>query len=132
MKLFRLVLAFLAGIALGGCDALGRPSEGEVSACVLPQMAEAEYLQRLGWPANIHTVVKVEFGKTFTSQAGMVEGAPPGTKTFPANVSFTRAAGYPQTMGSQVLHTANKEEFTQTFWVFKDSFGKVQCDMQRR
>lgn len=60
------------------------------------------------------SITKLEFGKTITSQGGMIEmamGAPKGTKIFPITVTFD---------GNKV----------HDFWVWKDSFGKLKCDRQ--
>jgi hypothetical protein len=90
---------------LTGCDSVSRPSEAEVRQCVLAAVGKMEHYP---WSPTLTTITRVDFGKTMTSQGGMIElalGAPKGTKIFPVRVYFEKA-GY------------------MDFWVFSDSFGK--------
>jgi hypothetical protein len=99
------VIVAFSCATLTGCDS--RPSDDEVKSCIFQATAGIQ-------------PVKIDFGKTITSQGGMLEmaiGAPNGTKIFSTKASFN-----PSVL-SQV-------PYERAYWVFKDSFGKVQCVRQ--
>jgi hypothetical protein len=103
----RIVVLFvvvLAAAFVGGCGAT-RPSETEVRACVLAASTDTGNT----YGGLYGDIIKIEFGKTTTSQGGMMDmGAPKGTIIFPTKI-YLRGNYVPE------------------FWVFKDSFGKLQC-----
>lgn len=95
-------LAAQVVLAVSAADAAGgRPSEGDIRACV----ANTEQGRVYG------AVLRFEFGKTFTSQGGMIEmamGAPQGTPIFPTKLYFPGG-------------------WVGVAWIFQDPFGAWKC-----
>lgn len=96
-------LAAQVVLAVSAADAAGgRPSEGDIRACV----ANTEQGRVYG------AVLRFEFGKTFTSQGGMIEmamGAPQGTPIFPTKLYFPGG-------------------WVGVAWIFQDPFGAWKCE----
>jgi hypothetical protein len=81
------------------------PSQTEIQACV-----DASQQSALGGLSDYGQILKLQFGTTFTSQGGTIElgmGSPKGTTMLPTKIYF--------------------QDHVITTWVFKDSFGTLQC-----
>ena len=109
-----IVIVAFSCATLTGCDS--RPSDDEVKSCILDLPTPLGSTQR----ALYGGIDQLEFGKAFASEGGMMEmamGAPKGTKVFPTKAHMAQN-GLP---GPASVYD---------YWVFKDSFGKLQCVRQ--
>ncbi|MBA4083253.1 MAG: hypothetical protein C0496_18625 [Erythrobacter sp.] len=141
------VIAILQSVS--ACTA-PRPSEEEIRKCVLD--ADIGAGRRLTGPqfydrntglyvrnSVYNTITKLEFGRTITSEGGLVEisvGAPKGTTIFPtrvyylgANANAVESEDVPQQMQGvrPPLSDGVYGDTIPEVWVFRDSFEKLKC-----
>ena len=106
------LISFGCATLTGGATA-SRPSNAQIQSCILDLPTPLGSTQR----ALYGSITQLELGQTITSQGGMIEmavGAPKGTKIYPTRAHFANNGlpGPPSVFD---------------YWVFKDSFGKLQC-----